>query len=72
MTLSSTDARARAREQKNLDHVIFLKANELMLARKKCEQKNLDHIGSLKASELVAPMLERERANRKILITFLF
>ena len=36
----------------------------------KREQKNLDRIGSLKASELVAPMLERERANQKILITF--
>ena len=36
----------------------------------KREQKNLDHIGSLKASELVAPMLERERANRKTLSTF--
>ena len=44
--ISGTDARVRACKQKKLDHIIFLKA-----------------------SELVAPILGRERANRKILIT---
>ena len=54
--ISSTDARARAREQKNLDHIVFLKANNLAALVLDCERadrKNLDHIGLLKANESV-------------------
>ena len=50
----------------------FLKANNLatlLLDGERATKTDLDRMGSLKASELVAPMLGRERANRKILIT---
>ena len=54
--ISSTDSRARAREQKNLDHIVFLKANNLAALVLDCERANktnLVHIGLLKANELV-------------------
>ena len=48
----------------------FLKANNLatlVLNGERATRTNLDRMGSPKASELVAPMLGRERENRKIL-----
>ena len=44
--ISSTDAQARARGQKNLDHVVFLKANNSATLVLDCEcanRKNIEH-----------------------------
>ena len=54
--ISSTDARARAREQQNLRHIVFLKVNNLaalVLDYERVNRRNLDRIGLLNAYELV-------------------
>ena len=54
--ISSTDARARAPEQKDLDQIVFVKANNLAALVLDCERanrKNLHRIDPLKANELI-------------------
>ena len=68
---SDTDAQAQGCEQKNLDHIIFLKANKFDARSKKCEQeKSSSHSSDCSSEPTLGGRKKKRTGNLSPLVRF--